>query len=72
MVHYCGERGGHAVVASVISYSSSPTPFGEVPAGIYDLYRIENGKIAEHWDALESQFHLVPNRRTAMASFSWL
>ena len=24
--------------------------FGGVPTGIYDLYRIENGKIAEHWD----------------------
>jgi predicted SnoaL-like aldol condensation-catalyzing enzyme len=28
--------------------------FGEVPTGIYDLYRIENGKIAEHWDTLEA------------------
>ena len=27
--------------------------FGETPTGIYDLYRIENGKIAEHWDTLE-------------------
>jgi predicted SnoaL-like aldol condensation-catalyzing enzyme len=27
--------------------------FGGVPTGIYDLYRIENGKIAEHWDALQ-------------------
>jgi predicted SnoaL-like aldol condensation-catalyzing enzyme len=28
--------------------------FGDVPTGIYDLYRIENGKIAEHWDTLEA------------------
>ena len=28
--------------------------FGGVPTGIYDLYRIENGKIAEHWDTLEA------------------
>jgi predicted SnoaL-like aldol condensation-catalyzing enzyme len=27
--------------------------FGGVPTGIYDLYRIENGKIAEHWDTLQ-------------------
>jgi predicted SnoaL-like aldol condensation-catalyzing enzyme len=27
--------------------------FGGVPTGIYDLYRIEDGKIAEHWDTLE-------------------
>jgi predicted SnoaL-like aldol condensation-catalyzing enzyme len=28
--------------------------FGDVPTGIYDLYRIKNGKIAEHWDTLEA------------------
>jgi predicted SnoaL-like aldol condensation-catalyzing enzyme len=28
--------------------------FGGVPTGIYDLYRIEDGKIAEHWDTLET------------------
>lgn len=28
--------------------------FGGVPTGIYDLYRIEEGKIAEHWDTLET------------------
>ena len=28
--------------------------FGGVPTGIYDLYRIENGKIAEHWDTLQA------------------
>jgi predicted SnoaL-like aldol condensation-catalyzing enzyme len=28
--------------------------FGDVPTGIYDLYRIEDGKIAEHWDTLET------------------
>jgi len=28
--------------------------FGGVPTGIYDLYRIEDGKIAEHWDTLEA------------------
>jgi predicted SnoaL-like aldol condensation-catalyzing enzyme len=27
--------------------------FGAVPTGIYDLYRIEDGKIAEHWDTLQ-------------------
>ena len=27
--------------------------FGGVSTGIYDLYRIENGKIAEHWDTLQ-------------------
>ena len=28
--------------------------FGGVPTAIYDLFRIANGKIAEHWDTLES------------------
>ena len=28
--------------------------FGGVPTGIYDLFRIESGKIAEHWDTLEA------------------
>lgn len=28
--------------------------FGEHPTSYYDLYRIQNGKIAEHWDTLET------------------
>jgi predicted SnoaL-like aldol condensation-catalyzing enzyme len=28
--------------------------FGEQPTAYYDLYRIEQGKIAEHWDVLEA------------------
>lgn len=28
--------------------------FGDLPTAYYDLYRIENGKIAEHWDTLET------------------
>jgi predicted SnoaL-like aldol condensation-catalyzing enzyme len=28
--------------------------FGGVPTAIYDLFRIANGKIAEHWDTLEA------------------
>lgn len=28
--------------------------FGDSPTAYYDLYRIENGKIAEHWDTLEA------------------
>ncbi len=28
--------------------------FGGVPTAIYDLFRIENGKIAEHWDTLQA------------------
>jgi len=28
--------------------------FGDQPTAYYDLYRIENGKVAEHWDTLEA------------------
>jgi predicted SnoaL-like aldol condensation-catalyzing enzyme len=28
--------------------------FGDRPPAYYDLYRVENGKIAEHWDTLEA------------------
>lgn len=28
--------------------------FGKTPTAYYDLFRVENGKIAEHWDVMES------------------
>jgi len=28
--------------------------FGGVPTSFYDLFRVENGRIVEHWDTLES------------------
>ena len=28
--------------------------FGGVPTAFYDLFRVENGKIAEHWDVMET------------------
>lgn len=28
--------------------------FGDKPTAYYDLYRVQNGKIAEHWDTLET------------------
>ena len=28
--------------------------FGGTPTAYYDLWRVENGKIAEHWDVLET------------------
>jgi predicted SnoaL-like aldol condensation-catalyzing enzyme len=27
--------------------------FGDRPVSYYELYRIDNGKIAEHWDTIE-------------------
>src|SRR5260370_9666967 len=32
--------------------------FGGVPTAIHDLFRIESGKIAEHWDTLQA----IPSR----------
>lgn len=28
--------------------------FGGTPTSYYDLWRIENGKVAEHWDVMET------------------
>ena len=28
--------------------------FGGAPTSYYDLWRIENGKVAEHWDVMET------------------
>ena len=28
--------------------------FGKAPTSYYDLFRVENGKIAEHWDVMET------------------
>lgn len=28
--------------------------FGGKPTSFYDLFRVENGKIAEHWDTIET------------------
>lgn len=33
--------------------------FGTTPSAFYDLFRVENGKIGEHWDTIES----VPARK---------
>lgn len=32
----------------------SESTFGGVPSTYYDLFRVENGKIAEHWDVMET------------------
>lgn len=34
--------------------------FGGAPTSYYDLWRVENGKIAEHWDVMET----IPARET--------
>jgi predicted SnoaL-like aldol condensation-catalyzing enzyme len=44
---------GDLVMIATVSYSPDPTKPGEKYAGThFDLFRIENGKIAEHWDSV--------------------
>ena len=40
-------EGNFVLVVSEGSYADQPMAF-------YDLFRVENGKIAEHWDTLET------------------
>jgi predicted SnoaL-like aldol condensation-catalyzing enzyme len=39
----------YAVFVLVVAEGS----FGDRPSSYYDFYRIQNGKIAEHWDTIE-------------------
>jgi predicted SnoaL-like aldol condensation-catalyzing enzyme len=45
-IHKVLGEGNFVLVVSEGSYSEQPTAF-------YDLFRVKNGKIAEHWDATE-------------------
>jgi predicted SnoaL-like aldol condensation-catalyzing enzyme len=46
-IHKVLGEGNFVLVVSEGSYADQPTAF-------YDLFRVENGKIAEHWDTLEA------------------
>jgi len=46
-IHKVLGEGNFVLVVSEGSFSEQPTSF-------YDLFRVENGKIAEHWDTLET------------------
>jgi predicted SnoaL-like aldol condensation-catalyzing enzyme len=44
---------GDLVMLATVSYSDDPTKPGQKYAGThFDLFRVENGKIAEHWDSV--------------------
>ena len=36
------------------AFAVSEGTFGKAPTSYYDLFRVENGKIAEHWDVMET------------------
>lgn len=45
--HFVLADGDYALAVSEGTYGGNPTSY-------YDLFRIENGKIAEHWDVMET------------------
>lgn len=45
-VHYVMGQGNYVLAIS-------EGTFGDKPTSYYDLFRVENGKIAEHWDVME-------------------
>jgi len=46
-IHQVLGEGNFVLVVSAGSFAGKPTSF-------YDLFRVENGKIAEHWDTIET------------------
>jgi hypothetical protein len=59
-IHQVLGMGNFVLVSSEGSLGGKPTSF-------YDLFRLADGKIAEHWDTIE-QFRLGPTGRTRTAS----
>ncbi len=56
---------GDLVMVATVSYSPDPENPGKKYAGThFDMFRIENGKIAEHWDSVpksKAALHTDPN-----------
>jgi predicted SnoaL-like aldol condensation-catalyzing enzyme len=56
---------GDLVMVATVSYAPDPESPGKKYAGThFDLFRIENGKIAEHWDSVpkdRAALHFNPN-----------
>jgi predicted SnoaL-like aldol condensation-catalyzing enzyme len=56
---------GDKVLVASVTYAADPTAPGTKYAGThFDLFRIENGKIAEHWDSVPkdpAMLHFDPN-----------
>lgn len=59
---------GDLVMLATVSYSPDPENPGHNYAGThFDLFRIENGKIAEHWDSVAKDpaaLHYDPNTQS--------
>lgn len=46
-IHYVYGQGKFVLVISEGTFANKPTSY-------YDLFRVENGKIIEHWDVVET------------------
>jgi predicted SnoaL-like aldol condensation-catalyzing enzyme len=46
-IHQVLGEGNFVLIVSEGTFANQPTSF-------YDLFRVENGKLAEHWDTLET------------------
>jgi predicted SnoaL-like aldol condensation-catalyzing enzyme len=59
---------GDLVMLATVSYTPDPTNPGHKYAGThFDMFRIENGKIAEHWDSVAKDpnaLHYNPNTQS--------
>ncbi|MBQ8073569.1 MAG: hypothetical protein IJ231_07375 [Clostridia bacterium] len=43
-----------ALINTFATGDTEKATFGGVPTTYYDLFRVENGFIAEHWDVMET------------------
>jgi predicted SnoaL-like aldol condensation-catalyzing enzyme len=59
---------GDLVMLATVTYADDPDNPGKRYAGThFDLFRVENGKIAEHWDSVpknKANLHIDPNVTT--------
>lgn len=50
----------------VVSHNHAVLKKGEIENIVFDVYRLENGKLAEHWDCIQ---HLTPEQIAAAEKF---
>lgn len=55
------ERRHHTVAEGEFVFTQSEGTFGGNPYAFYDLFRVDNGFIAEHWDVMAEQATELPH-----------
>ncbi|MDY3845225.1 MAG: hypothetical protein SOZ55_08940 [Ruminococcus sp.] len=53
-VYGCGHCSNQVLAQGNFVLAVSEGTFGGAPTSYYDLWRVEDGKIAEHWDVMET------------------